>query len=84
MLENVPAAVDNRKNRTHLLSYFVNDAIGAIDELTDGWIVEFGDHATHEGRALQKPRGLYDAHAEPLGAYDRVSCNILDDSVKIA
>jgi hypothetical protein len=83
MFYDISAAMDNGNNRAHPVSRFINDAVGPIDEFSDGLIAEFGDHPAQQGGLLKYARRLNYAHAEPFGIDDGVFGDMLYNTVKI-
>jgi hypothetical protein len=83
MFQDISAAMDNGDNRAHLVGRFINDAVGPIEEFSDGLIAEFGDHTAQQGGLLKYARRLNYAYAESLGIDNGVFGNILNNVLKI-
>ena len=57
----------------------VNDAVGADNDLADGWIVELGNHPTHIGKVGKALRAADKKLPKPECALRRVPRNVTND-----
>jgi len=67
VFENDPAAVDDGDNEADLFFDFIDDAIGTVDEFSDGLVVKFRNHPADQRCMLEPQGGLDNMETESLG-----------------
>ncbi len=66
-------------HRVRIVQQFVNDAIGAVNDLPDSRVAEFGNGSAHFGEFADGKRPIYEFVAEAAGVRRGIESNEADD-----
>jgi len=67
MPNNIPTSVNDGDNRTGSTADFIDDPVGAVDKLADGFVIELRDNPATLRELSQSSRRLRNAPTEAHG-----------------